>query len=274
MTGTDLLPGSASALEVSERLRQFEWLNDNSLLLLVVSNLSVSGKREVLSERVSIKSVIGHNSPQVRVASEEDSKEVVNFTLIPVRTVVERSDGWHGGGLVGEGLDTNARVVADREHVVDDLEALVAGRVIDCGDVADLGEFGSGVVLQEIEDGEDSLWGDVDDQLVLPDGEPKGRKLDRSTSSLFFLIGLCILLDPFGQSREQVLSVLVHGLRLVLELVGGVDDRDVESSLGTSLCVLERVNICVPMGDFRGVQSIPSCWGSRRYQTWAIRRTV
>jgi hypothetical protein len=52
--------------------------------------------------------------------------------------------------------------VADGEHVVDDLEALVAGRVVDSGDVADLCELGGGVVFEEGEDGDDAVRRDVD----------------------------------------------------------------------------------------------------------------
>jgi hypothetical protein len=47
--------------------------------------------------------------------------------------------------------------VTDGEQVVDNLETLVAGRVVDGGDVADLSEFGSGVVFEEREDGKDTV---------------------------------------------------------------------------------------------------------------------
>ena len=59
--------------------------------------------------------------------------------------------------------------MADGEQVVDNLETLVAGRVVDSGDVADLSELGGGVVLEEVEDGEDSGGGNVDDELIFPD---------------------------------------------------------------------------------------------------------
>lgn len=47
-TSADLLPGAASALEVSEGLGQLQWLNNNALLLLIESDLGISGKREIL----------------------------------------------------------------------------------------------------------------------------------------------------------------------------------------------------------------------------------
>ena len=98
---------------------------------------------------------------------EEHTKEVVDFALVPVGAVVEAADGGHGGGFVGVGFDADAGVVAHGEEVVDDFEALVAGRVVDGGDVGNLGEFGGGVVFEEGEDGEDAGGGDVDLDLVL-----------------------------------------------------------------------------------------------------------
>jgi hypothetical protein len=52
--------------------------------------------------------------------------------------------------------------VADGEQVVDNLETLVAGRVVDGSDVADLSEFGGGVVFEEGEDGYNAVGRDVD----------------------------------------------------------------------------------------------------------------
>lgn len=162
VTRADLFPGRAAALKVSERLGELERLNHNALLLLIISDLSVAGQGEVLPQRVSVETVVGHDAPQIGVVREEHTEEVVYLTLVPVGTVVEGCDGWHGGGLVGVGLDANARVVANGEQVVDDLEALVAGGVVDGGDVADLGELGGGVVFEEREDGDNAVGGDED----------------------------------------------------------------------------------------------------------------
>jgi hypothetical protein len=64
--------------------------------------------------------------------------------------------------------------VSHREQVVDDLEALVACRIVDGGDVAHLGVLGGGVVFEEAEDGDNAGGGDVDGEFVLPDGESEG----------------------------------------------------------------------------------------------------
>lgn len=52
--------------------------------------------------------------------------------------------------------------MADGKHVVDNLETLVAGRVVDSSDVADLSKLGGGVVFEEGEDGNDTVGRDVD----------------------------------------------------------------------------------------------------------------
>ena len=153
-------------------MSQFERLNNNTLLLLVVTDLSVTSKREVLAKRVAVETVVGHDATKIGVSDEEDSEQVVDLTLVPVGTIVKTANRRDGGGLVGVGLDTDTGVVTDREHVVNDLEALVAGRIIDSGDVADLGELGGGVVLEEVENGKDGGGGDVDDELILPYREP------------------------------------------------------------------------------------------------------
>lgn len=103
--------------------------------------------------------------------NEENTKQVVDLALVPVCAIVEGGDGGHGRGLVGVGLDPDAGVVADGEQVVDYFEAGVACRVVDGRDVADLGELGGGVVLEEGEGGENAGGGNVDCELVFPDGE-------------------------------------------------------------------------------------------------------
>lgn len=160
-----------STLKVSEGLGKLERLDNNSLLLLIVSDLGISGKGKVLSQWVTIKAVVGHDSPQVGVATEEDTKQIPYLTLVPVCAIVEPGDGRDRSGLIGVRLYADARVVADGEEVVDDFEALAAGGVVDGGDVADLGKLGGSVVLEKVEDGEDALRGNVNCELVLPDGE-------------------------------------------------------------------------------------------------------
>jgi hypothetical protein len=166
ITRTNLLPSRATTFKVTEGLSQLERLNNNALLFLVVTDLGVTSEREVLAKRVAVETVVGHDATEIGVSNEEDTEQIVDLTFVPVGTVVETAKRRNGSGLVGVGLDADTGVVADGEHVVDDLETLVAGRVIDSG------EFGGGVVLEEVEDGEDGGGGDVDDELILPYREP------------------------------------------------------------------------------------------------------
>jgi hypothetical protein len=75
--------------------------------------------------------------------------------------------------------------VADGEHVVNNLETLVLGGVVDGGDVGNLSVLGGSVVLQEVEDGEDTRRGNVDGELVLPDGEPDSSSTRHIATNLF-----------------------------------------------------------------------------------------
>lgn len=80
------------------------------------------------------------------MASEEHAKEIVDLSLVPVGTVKETGDTGDGRDFVGVGLDTDTRVVADREEIVDDFKSVLSARVVGGSDRADLGELGSGVV--------------------------------------------------------------------------------------------------------------------------------
>lgn len=173
MSWTNLLPRSGTALEIPECLRKLQWLHHYPLLLLVESDLRVARQWEVLAQWVSVETVVGHDSTQIGVVDEEDSEEIVDFSLVPVGAIVQTRDGWHGCRLVGVGLHPDAGVVADGEQVVDDLKALVARRVVDSRDVADLGKFGSGMVFEEGEGWHDARGRDVDGELVLPYGESR-----------------------------------------------------------------------------------------------------
>ena len=55
--------------------------------------------------------------------------------------------------------------------------------------------------------------------------------------------GFNALLDVLGHASHQVLAVLVQAVGLFLELVGGVDDGDMETALSASLGVLIHKSI-------------------------------
>lgn len=160
---------------------------------------------------MAVKTVISQDASQVGVAGEEDTEHVIDLTLVPQSALEQTSHAGNRRRLVGVGLDTDAGVVANTEHVVNDLKTLVAGGEVNTGDIGDLGEFGRSMVLEEAHHGNDTGGGSVDGEFVLPHGE---------------------LLDVFGKAGHDVLSIGVQAVGLVLVLVGRVDDGGAEGSLG------------------------------------------
>lgn len=173
----NLLPNTRATLKVTEGLGELQRLRDNALPLLIISDLGVASQWEVLAKRVALETVVGHDSAQIGVAGEVDAVQIVDFALVPVCAVKETSDTGDSRGFVGVGLDSDARVVADREQVVHDLEALVAGGIIGGSNGADLGEFGSGIVWDDYQPGFDLTCMPLHEHLrkvkvgTTPDGE-------------------------------------------------------------------------------------------------------
>lgn len=179
-------------------MRQLERLHHNPFLLLIVSDLRVSRQRKVLAQRVAVEAIIGQNTPQIRVVDKEDAEQIVHFALVPVGAIVQARDRGHRSSLVGVRLDADARVVADREHVVNNLEALVASGVVDGGDVGNAGELGGRMVLKKAEGGYDAGGRNIDGEFVLPHRE---------------------LLNILGQTRHEVLAIGVQAVGLGLVFV-------------------------------------------------------
>ena len=160
---------------------------------------------------MSIETIVGHDTAQIRVTGEENTEHIIHLTLVPQGTLEKASDTGDGGGLITVGLDTDTGVETDTEQVVDNLKALITGGEVDTSNVGDLGELSSSVVLQEAHNGKDTGGSSVNGKLILPDSE---------------------LLDVFGQAGHDVLSIGVQAVGLVLVLVGRVDTRGTKRSLG------------------------------------------
>lgn len=139
-------PSCCSTLKIPERLRQLQRLHHNPLLLLIVSDLSVSSQREVLSQRMPIKAVVGHNSSKIWVTNKEDAEHIINLPLVPVRPVIKICNAGDRGCLVCVSLDSNSGVVADAQKVVNNFKSLVSSGEIDSGNIGYLGELSSGII--------------------------------------------------------------------------------------------------------------------------------
>ena len=97
---------------------------------------------------MAVKSVVCHDTPQIRVPDEENAKEIIDLSLVPVGPIVEACDAWNRRGLVRICLDSDAGVMAHTQKVVDNFEPLFAGREVHGSDVRYLREFGRGVVYR------------------------------------------------------------------------------------------------------------------------------
>ena len=96
MTRSNLFPRRTTALKVPEGLCELERLDNNALLLFVISELGVSSQGEVFPQWVAIEAVVGHDASEIGVADEEDAEHVVDLALVPVGAVVEACDGGDG----------------------------------------------------------------------------------------------------------------------------------------------------------------------------------
>jgi hypothetical protein len=129
-------------------LRQLQRLYHNALLLFVVSELSVTGQREVLSQWVPIKAIIRHDTTQVWVSNEEDSKEIVDLSLVPVGAIIQAGNARYRRSLICIRLNPDTGVVAYAQKVIDHFKSLVAGRKVHGRDVRYLCKFGGGVICR------------------------------------------------------------------------------------------------------------------------------
>ena len=105
------------------------------------------------------------------MSHEEYTEQIIHLPLVPVCSIEKVTDGRDGRRLVSVSLHADSSIVPDAEEVVDDFEAVVAGRVVDGGDVTDLGELGGGMEFEVGHDGDHAGGRDVDGQFIFPDGE-------------------------------------------------------------------------------------------------------
>lgn len=169
------------------------------------------------------------------MTDEEDAEEIINLSFIPVGAIVKTAYRRYRLCFICISLDANARVVSDREKVINDLESLVScWKVYGC-DIGNLCELGGCVIsasltsagstlsicrmlayvrrcdlLQEGEDWNDARWRNINGELVLPD---------------------TILLNIFGEAREDISSIFVHCLGLFCILVCRIDNLAIENSI-------------------------------------------
>src|ERR1700722_6590829 len=143
-------PG-AQEIELTEFLIEAHWLVAHALLRIVIAHLNETGHREVLAQRITIKAVVGQDAPQIRMTVKQHAKQVVNLTLVPVSARIDGSRAHDRRVDVGRDLDPDPTVQLRRQQMIDDVEALLALRMIDPRNIDDRNELSVRIVAQELE---------------------------------------------------------------------------------------------------------------------------
>ena len=130
-------------IEIAEFLHQLHRLVDDALLLVVVAHLDKAGEREILAQRMTVETVVGQDAAHVRMAGEQHAVQVEGFALEPVGAGKNADDRRHRRRLVGLDLDADAHVLGRRQQMIDDVEALLARRLVDRGDIDEADELRS-----------------------------------------------------------------------------------------------------------------------------------
>ncbi|GMT29179.1 hypothetical protein PFISCL1PPCAC_20476, partial [Pristionchus fissidentatus] len=175
----DLLVGSSHALvaesrellprrlqiEFSELLSELARLVHDTLQLGIVSNLIVSREGEVLSEWVSLESVVSQNATEIGMVVEPHTVHVANLSLEPVGSLEHGSNRVDRSDLDSVGADANAGIESDGVEGVHHLKSVLTSGYVDTTDEGEVGELGGVVTLKEGENGDDSSG--MDEQLEL-----------------------------------------------------------------------------------------------------------
>ncbi len=144
---------------------------------------------------MALETVVGQDAAQIGIAVEDDAEHVPRLALEPAGRGEQRDDGRHGGLLVGVQLHADTLIMLQRQQVVDDLEALFAGRIIDAANIHQLLELAVAVVAQERHHLGDGGGADGDHQFALGD-----------------FPGQHVLRQGRGEIIPEVLQGLRHGI--------------------------------------------------------------
>ena len=123
----------------------------HTLFRIVVAHLNETGHREVLAQRVTVEAVVGQKAPQIRMGIEHHAEQIVDLALEPVSTGIDGGRAHDRRFLIGRDLDPDSPVQLRRQQMIDDIEALLALRIIDPGNIDDRNELSSGIVAKELE---------------------------------------------------------------------------------------------------------------------------
>jgi len=115
-------------IEIAEFLLQLDGFVDNALGGIVVTHLDITGRREVLAQRMAFETIVRQQTAQVGMAGEWNAVHVPGFALEPLGTHVDRRRRRNGYAIGNSELDADAQVLLRRQEMVDDIETLFALR--------------------------------------------------------------------------------------------------------------------------------------------------
>src|SRR6266446_46877 len=142
-------------IEVAKFLVETDGFVKHPLLLIVVAHLDEAGKREILAQRVALKTVVGQQPPHVRMTDEDHPIKIVGLALEPVGPWKHLDDRRHLGSLIGFRAQADAGVQRRRQQVIDHVEALLALGIVHRGHIDEADEAAIGIVAQETHDVDD-----------------------------------------------------------------------------------------------------------------------
>ena len=128
----------AHKVKLAQILRQFHRRIDDTLLVFRIMQFLIAGQREILAERMPLKTIIGEDTPQIRVARKDHAEHVVNLTLQPARHRPQRGDGGHRRILGGRTFHHDPAVFGEAEQHIDHLEPFGTRRIIGAGNLDQL----------------------------------------------------------------------------------------------------------------------------------------
>src|SRR6201999_1858245 len=102
-------------------------------------------------QRVTVETVVCQDAPQIRMAIEHHAKQIVDLALVPIGARIDRGSAHDRGILVSLDLDPDPPVQLRREQMVDDVEALLALRIVDPRNIDDRNELSRWIIAEELE---------------------------------------------------------------------------------------------------------------------------
>ena len=84
--------------------------------------LNVTTQWKVFSQWMSLKSIVGENSPKIGMIRKKYAKHVPNFSFVPIGSRKNTSNGINRSQLVGVSFDSNPRIESNRQKNINKLK--------------------------------------------------------------------------------------------------------------------------------------------------------